>query len=275
MFINYVAMIVALSISVVSGYYSIIGLATIFSSAFWPIIMMGCVLEAGKLTTASWLYNNWNTAPRMLRYYLTTIVVVLMFISSMGIFGFLSKAHIEQTSMSGGQTIVIESIQLQIDQENRTIKNAQRALDSMNTLVEQATPKEANYVRNSQKKERAALNTDIEEAAKNIQTLNEKLLPLKMENSKVMAEVGPIKYISDLIYGESEEKNLEAAVRWVILVLVFVFDPLAVLLLIAANNGIKENNRPRVGRPRKKSLTKFPFSNILQISDDVFKPRKK
>ena len=273
--INYVAMIVALSISVVSGYYSIIGLATIFSSAFWPIIMMGCVLEAGKLTTASWLYNNWHTAPRVLRYYLTVIVVVLMFISSMGIFGFLSKAHIEQTTMSGDQTIVIESIQLQIDQENRTIKNAQRALDSMNTLVEQATPKEANYVRNSQKKERAALNTDIEEAAKNIQALNEKLLPLKMENSKVMAEVGPIKYISDLIYGESQEKNLEAAVRWVILVLVFVFDPLAVLLLIAANNGIKEVNRPKVGRPRKKSLTKFAFSNILRVDESVFGPRRK
>jgi len=273
--INYIALLVALSISAVSGYYSIVGLATIFSSAFWPIIMMGCVLEAGKLTTASWLYNNWNTAPRVLRYYLSIIVVVLMFISSMGIFGFLSKAHIEQTTISGDQNVVIQNIELQIEQENRAIKNAQRSLDSLNTLVEQAPQKEANYVRNSQKKERAALNAEIETSSKNIQQLNEKLMPLKIENSKVMADVGPVKYISDLIYGESEQKNLEAAVRWVILVLVFVFDPLAVLLLIAANNGIKEVRRPKVGRPRKKNLTKFPFTNILKVDDSVFGTRRK
>ena len=273
--INYIALLVALSISAVSGYYSIVGLATIFSSAFWPIIMMGCVLEAGKLTTASWLYNNWNTAPRVLRYYLSIIVIVLMFISSMGIFGFLSKAHIEQTTISGDQNVVIQNIELQIEQENRAIKNAQRSLDSLNTLVEQAPQKEANDVRNSQKKERAALNAEIETSSKNIQQLNEKLMPLKIENSKVMADVGPVKYISDLIYGESEQKNLEAAVRWIILVLVFVFDPLAVLLLIAANNGIKEVRRPKVGRPRKKNLTKFPFTNILKVDDSVFGTRRK
>ena len=92
-------LLTALSISAVAIYYSILGLAAIFAGAAIPIMVMGSVLEVGKLVTASWLYQNWKVAPRFIKAYLSIAVVVLMFITSMGIFGFLSKAHVEQTSL--------------------------------------------------------------------------------------------------------------------------------------------------------------------------------
>ena len=92
-------LLTALSISAVAIYYSILGLAAIFAGAAIPIMVMGSVLEVGKLVTASWLYQNWKVAPKFIKTYLSIAVVVLMFITSMGIFGFLSKAHVEQTSL--------------------------------------------------------------------------------------------------------------------------------------------------------------------------------
>ena len=110
MFIAILTLLSALSISGVAIFYSVIGLATIFPGAFVPVVIMGGVLEVGKLITASWLYRNWKFTPFMLKTYLTTAVIVLSLITSMGIFGFLSKAHIEQTAMSDEQSAQVEQL---------------------------------------------------------------------------------------------------------------------------------------------------------------------
>ena len=108
---KYLLLLTALSLSLVAGYYSIVGLATIFAAAMIPVIIMGTVLECGKLVTTVFLHQRWYELGWQLKTYLTTAVVVLMFITSMGIFGFLSKAHIEQTSLSQEQVALISTLE--------------------------------------------------------------------------------------------------------------------------------------------------------------------
>jgi hypothetical protein len=239
--VPYLTLFVALCISVVAAWYSIAGLAAIFSAAVIPIIIMGAVLEAGKLVSASWLYQNWNTAPATIRYYLTGAVVVLMFITSMGIFGFLSQAHIKHTSSLSDSSIIIKNLEREIQSEESAITNAQRSIEILDRLVSEANPKDANFIRNTQRRERESLSSTIREASNKIKTLNIELAPLRQQTASLEAEVGPLKYIADFIYGESDQKVLEQAVRWVIIIIVFVFDPLAVMLVIAANMSLKQN----------------------------------
>jgi len=239
MIFNYLVLSIAVALSVVAAYYSIVGLAFIFSAAMIPVIVMGSVLEAAKVVSASWLYQNWQTAPASIRYYLTAAVCVLIFITSMGIFGFLSKAHIDQNLSTADNSIVIKNIEREIKSEENAIANAQRSLDILDNLVATAEPKDANYIRNRQKRERESINNEIRTASQKINELNVQLSPLKQKEAEFEAEVGPIKYVADLIYGESDKQVLEKAVRIVIIIIVFVFDPLAIILLIAANHSLK------------------------------------
>ena len=125
MILALLTLLVALTISAVAAYYSIIGLIAIFSAAVIPIAVMGVVLEAGKLITASWLYQNWKTVPKLLKGYLSFAVVVLMFITSMGIFGFLSKAHIEQTTIASDNSLDIQLIESKIERKYTEIERAE------------------------------------------------------------------------------------------------------------------------------------------------------
>jgi len=239
----------ALAISAVAAYYSIIGLVAIFSSAVIPIAVMGVVLETGKLVTASWLYQNWKRIPILLKSYLVSAVLVLMFITSMGIFGFLSKAHIEQTTIASDNTLQIELLQSQIDREKNTITRAENTLGQLDSALERyvelgAVTKGLN-ARKEQEAERNELNTQINDATANIATLTKEMSELNTERIGLEAEVGPIKYIAELVYGESTTTVLEDAVRAVILVIVFVFDPLAVLLLVAANMSLLDERKKR------------------------------
>lgn len=350
----------ALSISAVAIYYSIAGLAAIFAGAAIPIMIMGSVLEVGKLVTASWLYQNWKNAPRFLKYYLSIAVLVLMFITSMGIFGFLSKAHVEQTAPSSLIEQKIEQIDDRLLRENAKVERFTVELERLNTgtnvrvdtLVDTEQEKlnsiyeridkeiaditaiantsiETQKQRILQAKERAdrdikqvqermkgafgksKFDKEIDQIRKNevavaaaaqkeilsiqeklnidiqaikdkyqpsidalttnisnftsqaeattgeidtkineieskiassytiIDSLNEEKFTLKGEIKAIEVEVGPIKYIAEFIYGSDPTVNvLEDAVRWVIIIIIFVFDPLAVLLLIAANYSI-------------------------------------
>jgi len=236
-------LIVALAISGVAAWYSIVGLMAIFASAAFAIAVMGGVLEVGKLVTASWLYQNWHTTHKMLRGYLTASVVVLMFITSMGIFGFLSKAHIDQTLVGGNNTLQIELIDSRIKQQQRRVTDATKVISQLDAGVETLIefdrirgPQGAIAVRESQTVERESLNGIIEEANGRIISYREERQELSKEQLKYEAEVGPIRYIAEFIYAErANEEMLESAVRWVIIAIIFVFDPLAVLLLIAAN----------------------------------------
>lgn len=235
---------IALVLSAVAAWYSIVGLMAVFAAAAIPVAIMASSLEVAKLITASWLYNNWYRAPRFLKYYLTIAVVVLMFLTSMGIFGFLSKAHLDQAVPTGDVVAKVSLIDEKIKTEKDTITLARNALRQLDEAVDQTMARstseqgadKAAALRRNQARERAQLQGDIAKAQANIAKLNEQRAPIAAELRKVEAEVGPIKYIAALIYGDSADQAiLEKAVRFVIITLIFVFDPLAVLLVIAAN----------------------------------------
>ena len=232
-----------IAISSIAIYYSVLGLTSIFAAAYIPIVVMGTVLEVSKLVTAWWLKANWQRAPYSLKSYLSLAVVVLMLITSMGIFGFLSKAHSDQGLVSGDVAAKIAVYDEKIKTAKENIEANRKQLKQMDDAVDQIMGRstseqgadKSNAVRRSQQRDRAALAKDIEANQKLIASLNEERAPIAAEVRKVEAEVGPIKYIAALIYGDNPDANLlEKSVVWVILTIVFVFDPLAVLLLLAS-----------------------------------------
>jgi hypothetical protein len=246
-------LVMALAISGVAAWYSIAGLVAIFSGAATAIIIMGGVLEAGKLVTASWLYRNWKQIPFLLKSYLTTAVVVLMLITSMGIFGFLSKAHLEHSiSVGGTNELQISNLERQITRQQSIIVDAETVLSQLDqqvaTLIEYDRirgPSGSIAVRQNQQDERSVLNETIDAAYVQIEELQKGLTPLQQEKLALEVEVGPLKYIAELIYGDQARDFFDEAVRWVILLIVFVFDPLAVLLLIAANMTLSVPKKPK------------------------------
>ena len=245
MFLIILTFISAISISLIAAGYSIIGLATLFAGAATPIIAMGSALEVGKLVAASWLYNNWNdNIPKTLKAYLFTAIIVLVFITSMGIFGFLSKAHLDQVRPTGNNAVQIALIDKQINQQELIIERAENTLNRLDKALDVYIAKE--YVsrglkeRKKQKEERDFLNTEIKNAMDEIAKLTNAKSDIDIEQLKIEADVGPLKYVAELIYGENAKDNFDSAVRIIILILIFVFDPLAVLLLIAANISLKQ-----------------------------------
>ena len=234
---------------------------------------MGVVLETGKLVTAAWVYHHWKRTPVLLKTYLISAVVVLMFITSMGIFGFLSKAHIEQTTITSDNTLQIELIDSKIQRERTTIERAENTLAQLDNALEKyvelgAVTKGLN-ARKEQEGERNELNTTIDESTDAIATLTKEKSQLNADRIAIEAEVGPIKYISELIYGESTKGVLEDAVRGVILIIVFVFDPLAVLLLVAANQSlvqeqVKRRRRNTQRRHRKKKAEETAWAKKVK-----------
>jgi hypothetical protein len=266
MFLTILTFLSAISISIIAAGYSIIGLATLFAGAVIPIILMGSALEVGKLVAASWLYHNWNSnVPRLLKAYLFSAIIILIFITSMGIFGFLSKAHLDQVKPTSSNNIKIELLNNQIKSQQLIIDRSQKTLTLLDKALEVYIDKE--FVtrglkeRKKQEPERLELNTAIKEASNEIGKLSEEKGILSLEQNKIEAEVGPIKYVAELIYGENAENNFDSAVRIVILILIFVFDPLAVLLLIAANISLRQW---RQKRNIKKSEEKFDLESRLE-----------
>jgi len=256
---NYIVLLAALSLSTTAAYYAIFGLVYIFSAATIPIIVMGSILEGSKVITAAWLHRNWSRAPRVLRFYLVCAVAVIMFITSMGIFGFLSRAHIEQQVTQGDNTIAIEELDRRVQSQQRRADDAKTIIDQLDSNVETLIEYDrirgdegALAVREEQSEERDDLNEIIENANQKIIELRDQRSDLEREQLKLEAEVGPIKYVAELVYGESNERVIEKAVRAVIIVIVFVFDPLAIMLLIAANWSI-------MNQPKKRKRRKNPF----------------
>ncbi len=239
----------ALSVSATAAYYSVIGLIAIFSAAPIPIAVMGGTLEAAKLVVASWVYKNWNVAPKLLKYYFVSAIIVLMFITSLGIFGFLSKAHSDQSLATGDAIAKLEIIDDKIRVAKETIDANRKVLKQLDESVDQimarSTSEEgarrANALRVSQKTERNRIANENEAQQKVIAKLNEDRQPFSSEVRKIESEVGPLKYIAAMIYGDQVTSTmLEQAVRWVIILIVLVFDPLAVLLVIAGNFSLKQ-----------------------------------
>jgi len=303
MFIAILTLISALSISAVAAFYSIVGLATIFPGAYWPVVLMGSVLEAGKLVCASWLYRNWHVTNRALRIYLFSAVIILSLITSMGIFGFLSKAHLETNFQSSNNTQSIAIINSQIKAEQDVIDRQQEIIkrnsgagggtgeriaqlrDKIKQLdkeVEAYTSQGATStifndkvakgieLKNQQKPERDRIDAEIKQlttansgnnsaaeaqiarSQQKIQQLIGQRAPLQSAQIKIDAEIGPIKYIGALAVdvGLAKEVNVEAAVRWVIIIIIFVFDPLAVLMLVAANQSFARQFPTLMEKPK-------------------------
>ena len=241
--IAYLALISGLSISAVAIYYSVAGLMAIFAAAVIPIMIMGVVLEIGKLSATVWLKQNWMRAPRFLKAYLLLAIFALMLLTSMGIFGYLSKAHLDQAVPTGDVAAKVALLDEKIKTERDNIETARTALKQMDAQVDarlsrsddEKGAERAVQIRRNQQAERGRLQKDIADSQTRIARLNEERAPIASELRKVEAEVGPIKYIAALIYGDQADQNLlERAVRWVIIVIVLVFDPLAVILLLAS-----------------------------------------
>jgi chaperonin cofactor prefoldin len=249
MILALVTLITALGISAVAAFYSIVGLMAIFSASALSIAVMGIVLEIGKLITASWLYQNWKKIPLLLKSYLTIAVIVLMFITSMGIFGYLSKAHIDQGSGTSELYVKVERLDNRIASERKIIKRAETqlsALDSaLDKYLELGAVSKGLKKREDQEQERNALTDNINNAQSRIDKLLDEKSEYKLQINSFEVEVGPLKYISALVYGDEALDYIDTAVRAVILILVFVFDPLAVLLIIAANMSFAEYNEKR------------------------------
>ena len=243
MILAFLLLITGLTISAVAIYYSVVGLTAIFSAAAIPIIIMGSALEVGKLVCATWLKANWDRAPGFMKYYMITAVCVLMLITSMGIFGFLSKAHNDQSLVSGDVASKIAIYDEKIKTEKENIDANRKSLKQLDDAVDQVMVRSSDEkgadkavaIRKAQQKDRSRISQEITESQKRISALNDERAPIAAEVRKVEAEVGPIKYIAAFIYGTAPDASmLEQAVTWIIILIVIVFDPLAVIMLLAA-----------------------------------------
>ena len=273
MLLTYLMLGVALALSAVAAFYSIAGLAAIFAAAVIPIVIMGSILEAAKLVVTVWLHEYWSRCRLAMKLYLVPAVFFLMLITSMGIFGFLSKAHLDQAVPTGDVAAKVQFIDEKIKTEKDNIEAARRALRQMDESVDQTMSRsndekgadKAAQLRRGQARERGILQNDIATAQKKIAILNEERAPIATELRKVEAEVGPIKYIAALIYDDNTDADmLEKAVRWVIILLVIVFDPLAIMMLLAATESHKwERAQPAI--PKKEEET----DDVDKLDDNV------
>lgn len=241
----------AIALSAIAAFYSVIGLAQIFPGSFWPIILMGSILEIAKLVTVSWLYNNWAETNRLMRYYFSIAIILLMLITSMGIFGYLSRAHIESNVVVGANTVQLKTIETQ----------EKIARDKLEYLLKRAgDPATATN----------KIDKEIQTTQNELNRLSKEKLPLMKEENKLTAEIGPIKYIAEIFYSKDDPSFIDKAVRLVIFTIIIVFDPLAILLLIAANqtykrfrNQDKEQIVP-MRKAKKKKKVDNTASNTLE-----------
>jgi len=302
MVLAYLTFFTGIAISLVAIYYSVIGLAAIFASAVMSIVIMGTTLEAAKLVTAWWLKANWHRAPLSIKIYLLPAVIMLMIITSMGIFGFLSKAHTDQTVPLGDTAAQVAFIDEKINNEREIIANSRSLIKQLDDAVMGIQSGQGRELRNSdgttrvenpaeralqirraQAKDREALTKTIEQAQAKIVKLQEEKAPIAGQLRAVEAEVGPIKYIAKLIYGNNPDQNiLEKAVVWVIIIIVLVFDPLAVLLLLASQMSFQWARQEREerknelvqesikeGRPPEESSTSSNDGNRTKQRDQT------
>ena len=267
------------AISTVAAYYSIVGLMAIFAGAKLAIAIMGVVLEIGKLVVASWTFQNWKTSPFSIRSYFIVAVIVLMLITSLGIFGFLSRAHIQQSSPTSLLEERIERINLKVEQKTGQIQRYQGRLDTLDDALQRYI--ELGAISKGLRKigemdnETSLLKIKIEGLEGEIDELTDRKYGLKTKINLAEVEVGPIRYVASMLYDEVSDSQLEEAVRWIIILLIFVFDPLAVMLVIAANISLKNYRKERKMATRTVTVmpdlsdkTVIDSDNVEEFSED-------
>ena len=277
MILTILLFISGIAVSVVGAYYSILGLAALFAGAYWAVITMGVTLEIAKLVTVSWLYRNWNLdlLPQSIRAYLLSAVLMLMFITSIGIFGFLSKAHLDTAAPNTGNRLLVKNIERQIDSEKKAITGAQKIIDQLDTALDKVIDKDADkglIERQKQTTERNRVNNIIANSSKKITDLSNQKLKYDKDQLAIDKEVGPFKYVAEILFGDADDGNLDRAVRFIIICLILVFDPLAVLMLVAVNVSIKEYQRNKGIINKEQELEKK--IERLQKKNDTYKEKQ-
>jgi hypothetical protein len=277
MILTILLFISGIAVSVVGAYYSILGLAALFAGAYWAVITMGVTLEIAKLVTVSWLYRNWNLdlLPQSIRAYLLSAVLMLMFITSIGIFGFLSKAHLDTAAPNTGNRLLVKNIERQIDSEKKAITGAQKIIDQLDTALDKVIDKDADkglIERQKQTTERNRVNNIIANSSKKITDLSNQKLKYDKDQLAIDKEVGPFKYVAEILFGDADDGNLDRAVRFIIICLILVFDPLAVLMLVAVNVSIKEYQRNKGIKNKEEDLEKK--IERLQKKNEVYKEKQ-
>ena len=277
MILTILLFISGIAVSVVGAYYSILGLAALFAGAYWAVITMGVTLEVAKLVTVSWLYRNWNLdlLPQSIRAYLLSSVLMLMFITSIGIFGFLSKAHLDTAAPNSGNRLLVKNIERQIDSEKKAITGAQKIVDQLDKALDKVIDKDADkglIERQKQTTERNKVNNIIANSSKKITDLSNQKLKYDKDQLAIDKEVGPFKYVAEILFGDADDGNLDRAVRFIIICLILVFDPLAVLMLVAVNVSIKEYQRNKGIINKEQELEKK--IERLQKKNDTYKEKQ-
>ena len=262
-FLNYLALFTSITIAGIAAYFSVIGMATIFAGAFMGTIVMMSALEFGKIVTAAYLHLFWDKLNYM-KYYLTLSVVVLMLITSLGIFGYLSKANIETTLVGDSYSLEMSIIDKRIGAKEAQLNRLEDRVANLDNIITTARPQDRNYIDRRQRDERVEIANDIDIIVDDIVKLNSEKLPFQRLQLEQEGEIGPIKYVAEMLYGQDDaNKYIDNAVRYVIIAIIFVFDPLALLLLITATGllaSYKEPEQPRiVVRVPKKSINKTTF----------------
>lgn len=261
----------AFLLSSIAAYYAVLGLMTIFSGAAMSIAVMGGALEFSKIVVTSWLYRNWKETSILLKTYFVSAIIVLMALTSIGIFGYLSKAHSDQFIASGEVNEKVELIDERIQFQRSIIEDSRNAIAQLNRQVDETLSRTANQqsnaavnrsvtIRRAQSQEREELAKSIELAQNEITKLNEEKREVTKEQRVLEAEVGPIKYIAEMIYGSSDADVLEKAVRIMIILIVVVFDPLAVLMFIAVNQSLRQE--------KDATSTKEPEKNVEESIEE-------
>ena len=269
-FMQITTLLTAFAIAAVAAYFSIIGLATIFAGAFLSVVVMASILVIGKLVSAVWLHMYWTKITGWIKLYLFFSVFILMVITSMGIFGYLSKAHIETKASGGEYSAQIERIQIRIDRQNINITRANNTLDDLDAALDKyndvGAVTKGLQAREDQKEQRAALNGDIDAAYDMIDDYTDQIAEINVKVRAFEVEVGPIKYVAELVYGDEAEANLGDAVRWAIILIIVVFDPLAVILLITSAKAMKEQRIVKKKKPSKKNINYIDPKDIVKIN---------
>lgn len=272
----YLALLSGLAISAVAVYYSVVGLTAIFAAAAIPIIIMGVALEIGKLVATVWLKQNWSICPKPVKIYLISAIILLMVITSMGIFGFLSKAHSDQSLVGGEVLSQLAIYDEKIKTTKESIETKRRELKQMDDAVDQVMARSQDEkgadksiaLRKSQQRDRTRISQEIETEQKRLSELTNEAAPIRAQVRQVEAEVGPLKYIAAFFYGETDQTVLEKSVTWVIIVLIVVFDPLAIILLLASQISFQNfKNQTQVEQTLTKRSEDTPSEKSFQHAE--------
>ena len=267
-FLNYLALATSLMIAGIAAYFSVIGMGIIFAGAYLSTIVMMSALEFGKIVTAAYVHMFWDKLNYM-KYYLALSVFILMLITSLGIFGFLSKANIETALEGDSYSLELSIIDKRIESKENQLQRLESRVASLDNIIDTAQSKDRNYIDRRQKEERTEISISIDEIVDDIVTLSTEKLPFERLQLGQEGKVGPIMYVAEMLYGQDNAKNyLDNAVRYVIIAIIFVFDPLALLLLITATGLFTTNRKPEqpriVVRVPKKNINKQPPTIIKE-----------